>query len=260
MAWPRKNSDRSADAPSGSNGELSAYRELELANPEGRVRLAERWLRRALDRAVDVQTAPAQAYVRRLRSSHPDESPAQVAERLDKNLVRAVGTAGTAAGATATVPGIGTLASFGAIGADAVAFLEAVTFHTIAKATVYGVDVSRRDQRELLVSIILLGSTGNAIVERAAHGRKGKSVARKATELPELGRINSIVFNKLVRGFVFKRLKGSFAKILPAGIGAVLGGWGNVKAGKLMVSRSKEAFGVPPTTWPSTPELEAAKK
>ena len=93
MAWPRKNSDRSADAPSGSDGELSAYRDLELANPEGRVRLAERWLRRALDRAVDVQTAPAQAYVRRLRSSHPDESPAQVAERLDKNLVRAVGKA-----------------------------------------------------------------------------------------------------------------------------------------------------------------------
>lgn len=260
MAWPRsKKTDRSAEIEVPAE-ESTAYRDLELANPEGRVRLTERWLRRALDTAVDVQTKPAQAYVRRLRSSHPDETPAQVSARLDKNLVRAVGTAGTAAGATATVPGIGTLASFGAIGADAVAFLEAVTFHTIAKATVYGVDISRKDQRELLVSIILLGSTGNAIVERAAHGRKGSSVARKATELPEIGRINSIVFNKLVRGFLLKRVKGSFAKILPAGIGAVLGGWGNVKAGRLMVSRSKEAFGVPPTTWPGTPELAAPGK
>lgn len=259
MAWPLKKSDRSAELS--TRDESSAdYRDLELANPDRRVRLAERWLRRALDTAVDVQTTPAQAYARRLHTSHPEETPAQISARLDKNLVRVVGTAGTAAGATATVPGIGTLVSFGAISADAVAFLEAVTFHTIAKATVYGVDVSRKDQRELLVSIILLGSSGNAIVERAAHGRKGRSVARKATELPEIGRVNSIVFNRLVRGFIVKRLKGSFAKILPAGIGAALGGWGNVKAGRLMVSRSKEAFGAPPATWPSTPELASPEK
>ncbi|WP_333617835.1 hypothetical protein [Dietzia sp.] len=272
MAWTKKNSGAGAatggvpDTRDGRDvpGALDAaspegYRKLPLEQASRREKIAERWLRRALDKAVETQKAPAEAYVRHLRSARPEESPAQVVERLDKYFVRAVGGAGTAAGATAMVPGIGTMVAFGAIGADAVAFLEAVTFHSIAKATVYGVDTRTRDQREVLVSIILLGSAGNAIVERASKGRKGASIAKKATELPDLGRVNNFVFRRLVRTFVYKRLKGSMAKVLPAGVGAALGGWSNVKAGKAVVSRSSEAFGPAPTTWPSTPELTAAE-
>lgn len=258
MAWRHGNDEGTGEKA--DDGDAHGYTELPVAANDGHMRMTEKWLRTALDSAINAQRAPAQAYVRHLRASKPNESPARIERRLDANFVRLVGSAGTAAGATAMVPGIGTVLSIGAISADAVAFLEAVTFHTLAKAMIHGVDISRRDQRELLVSIILLGSTGNAIVERAANGRKGRSVAQTATQLPDLGRVNNFVVKRLVRTFVYKRFKGSLVKFLPAGIGAVLGGWGNYKAGKAMVARSNEAFGPAPATWPHTRELEAPRR
>lgn len=235
------------------------YRPIPVEMPKGRRKQLEKWLRKALHQAVGAQTGPAEKYVRNLRSRRPDAGPAEIRQAIDKHFLTLVAAAGTASGATATVPGLGTMAAVGAVTADAAAFLEAVTFHTIATAIVQGVDVNSMEQREILVSIVVLGSSGNAIVQRATKGRKG-SLAKRATQMPDVAQLNNMLLSRLAKKFVLSRLKGSWTKFLPAGIGAVLGGWGNHKAGKLLLNQSREVFGTPPAQWPETPELALQKK
>lgn len=232
------------------------YRRLPVQPADGKTKQLEKVLRRMLNTAVSTQSEPAQAYVRKLRERKPAATPAEIRTTIDNHFLTAVSAAGTAAGATATVPGIGTLAAFGAVTADAAAFLEAVTFHTLATAIVQGVDIRSQDQREILVSIVILGSTGNAIIDRATKGKKG-SAARRATQVPDAGKINNMLMSRMARKFFLSRLKGAWKKFLPVGIGAVLGGWGNHKAGRALLNQSKEVFGPPPAEFPRTPELGA---
>lgn len=249
---PSADDDHLADQP--DLGDAGAYRPIPAELPTGRRKQTEKWLRKVLHRAVGAQTGPAQKYVRNLRARRPDASPAQIRQAIDDHFLTIVTTAGTAAGATATVPGLGTMAAFGAVTADAAAFLEAVTFHTIATAIVQGVDVHAVEQREILVSIVVLGSSGNAIVQRATKGRKG-SLAKRATQVPDMAQLNNVMVSRLAKKFVLSRIKGSWTKFLPIGIGAILGGWGNRKAGRLLLGQSREVFGAPPAQWPNTPEL-----
>ena len=66
-------------------------------------------------------------------------------------------------GATAAVPGLGTIVAFGAIGAESLVFLEAAAFYTLAVAEVHGVDVRHDEHEELLVMTVMLGASGTAI-------------------------------------------------------------------------------------------------
>ncbi len=55
-------------------------------------------------RAVEVQRPLVLRNLNRLRRSHPDETPAQLAERLGKQYLTAVTGGGAAVGGTAVVP------------------------------------------------------------------------------------------------------------------------------------------------------------
>jgi hypothetical protein len=77
----------------------------------------------ALRKAIRSQAGAARAYVRKLRENHPDESPARIRDRLDSRFLSAVTASGAAVGATAAVPGVGTIVAFGAIGAESLVFI-----------------------------------------------------------------------------------------------------------------------------------------
>lgn len=235
-------------------GARDSYRPLAVNPATGKQKQLEKVLRRMLHAAVDSQTGPATAYVRSLRKRKPNAQPAEVRSMIDNHFLTVVSAAGTAAGATATVPGIGTLTAFGAVATEAAAYLEAVTFHTLATAIVQGVDIGSQAQREVLVSVVILGSTGNAIIDRATMGRKG-SAARRATQLSDPATLNNMLISRMVRKFVLNRIKGAWTKFLPVGIGAVLGGWGNLQAGRKLLGQSREVFGPAPAEFPGTPEL-----
>ena len=59
--------------------------------------------------------------------------------------------------------------------------------------------------------------------------------------------------NSLVKGFVRKYLAKRSAlvlgKLVPAGIGAAIGGAGNRAIGKRTITNARDAFGPPPATW-----------
>lgn len=208
-----------------------------------------------LRRAIRKQTGLARAYVRTLRESHPDESPAQIQERLNSRFLTTVTASGAAVGATAAVPGIGTVLAFGAIGAESLVFLEAAAFYTLAVAEVHGVDVRRGEHEELLVMTIMLGASGTALLSNSiASGggsAAGGSLATKTLRMPGLKEINRRMMNRFIRRFAVKRATLAMGKLAPAGIGAAVGGWGNRRLGRTVVETADATFGAAPTAWPA---------
>lgn len=209
----------------------------------------------ALRRAIRTQSGLARSYVRRLRDSHPDESPAQIRTRLDTMFLGAVTASGAAVGATAAVPGIGTLVAFGAIGAESLVFLEAAAFYTLAVAEVHGLDVREGKHEELLVMTVMLGASGTALLANAVSAEtasgSGASLAGRALRVPGLKEINTRMMHRFVRKFAVRRAGLAVGKLAPAGLGAAVGGWGNRKLGRTVVDTADATFGAPPPHWPA---------
>lgn len=207
----------------------------------------------ALRRAIRLQSGTAKAYVRKLREDHPDESPARIRERVDTLFLGAVTASGAAVGSTAAIPGIGTIAAFGAIGAESVLFLEATAFYTLAVAEVHGLDVHSSEHEELLVMTVMLGASGTALLANAVGSSAGSatnvSLASRALRIPGLAEINKRMLNRFVRKFAVKKAGLALGKLAPAGVGAVIGGWGNRKLGRTVVETADATFGAPPGEW-----------
>ncbi len=55
-----------------------------------------------------------------------------------------------------------------------------------------------------------------------------------------------------MKKYALKRGAIAFGKLLPVGIGAVIGGVGNRVMGKKIIANARLAFGNPPPRWPST--------
>ena len=101
-----------------------------------------------LDNGSKLQAPAVAKYVARTRRAHPDESPGQIIERFENTFLTAVTGSGSAVGATAAVPGVGTVASLAAAGAETVFFLEASALLTLAVAAVHGVSPTDTHARE----------------------------------------------------------------------------------------------------------------
>lgn len=205
----------------------------------------------ALRRAIRSQTGLARHYVRKLRENHPDESPAQLRKRLDSRFLMMVTASGATVGATAAVPGIGTVMALGAVGGESLVFLEAAAFYTLAVAEVHGVDVREGEHEELLVMTVMLGASGTAILSDAVGSAGSGSLAWQTRRIPGLKEINRRMMNRFIRKFGVKRASLALGKLAPAGLGAAVGGWGNRKLGRTVVETADATFGAPPQTWPA---------
>jgi hypothetical protein len=73
--------------------------------------------------------------------------------------------------------------------------------------------------------------------------------------LPTLARFNTRMLKYFINRYTVRRGALMFGKMLPVGIGAVVGGAGNRMVGKKIVRNAGQAFGVPPARWPGTLRL-----
>lgn len=218
-----------------------------MAADSGRI---EKALVSILDNGSRLQGPAVEKYVWRIRRAHPDESPAQIVERLEKIFLKAVTGSGGAAGATAAVPGVGTMASVAAVGAETTFFVEASALLTLSVASVHGISVEDHEQRRALVLAVALGESGRQIVHRSlgSPGNIGR-VITSATPGKNLGNLNQMLLKKFVAKFAAKRGAVMLGTLLPAGIGAVIGGTGNRALGRGVVKNARETFGAAPARW-----------
>ncbi|BDH56328.1 hypothetical protein [Tsukamurella sp. PLM1] len=213
-----------------------------------------------IDRTSRLQAPAVARYVASLRADHPDEAPAQIIARLEKRYLLAVTGSGAAVGAAAAVPGVGTVTAMGAVGAETVVFMEASALYALAVAEVYGIPIDDRDLRRALVLTAVLGDAGLGAL-RATVGAKNATLLnlkKNPTSIPGLGNLNKQLMKMFTKRFLAKKSPLVLGKLLPAGIGLVVGAGGNRVLGKGVIRNAREAFGPIPVTWPQ-PQLRVVE-
>ena len=217
---------------------------------------AVRALSAIIERGSRVQVPAIKAYVDRLRKANPDATPAEIVTKLEKYYLAAVMASGAAVGSAAAFPGIGTLAALSAVAGETVVFLEATAVFVLAVAEVHGIPADHRERRRTLVLAVLVGEDSKqAIADLIGRGRtSGAWLAEGAATLPlpAVAQLNSRLLRYFVKRYALRRGALAFGKLLPVGIGAVIGGVGNRMMGKKIVANARKAFGSPPPRWPAT--------
>lgn len=215
---------------------------------------AAKALSQILERSARVQAPAVEAYIQRLRRTNPDASPAEIITKLEKRYLAAVMASGAAVGSAAAFPGIGTIAALSAVAGETVVFLEATALFVLAVAEVHGIPAGHREHRRALVLSVLVGDDSKRAVRdlvgpgRTNGGWLGESTA--TLPLPVVSQLNNRLLKYFVKRYALKRGAIAFGKMLPMGIGAVIGGGGNRLMGKKMINNARTAFGPPPGRWP----------
>lgn len=217
----------------------------------------EKAVRSLLDNASRLQAPAVAQYVDRLRRANPQDSPGQLIDRLSRQYVATVTSSGGAVGATAAVPGVGTITALTAMGAETAFFLEASALYTLAVAAVHGIAPEDHERRRVLVLAVVLGEGGMQIVEqRVGHSARDWPTVL-ANRIPGINSMNDTLLKRFVVQFLAKRSVLAVGKVIPAGIGAAVGGFGNRALGRSIVANAADAFGPPPHSWPHPAVIDA---
>lgn len=229
------------------------------ATDNGKPKASARALARVIERSSRVQAPAAQAYVDRLRHANAGASPAVVVAKLEKRYLAAVTAGGAAVGSAATLPGVGTMGALSAAAGETVVFLEATAFFSLALAAVHGVPLEHRERRRAMVLAVLVGDDSKqALAELLGPGRTSGawlSEGVASMPMPALSRLNSRLLGYAVKRYTLGRSALLFGKLLPVGVGAVIGGIGNRSVGKRIVRNARTAFGPAPARWRVTLRL-----
>jgi hypothetical protein len=215
---------------------------------------AARALSQILERSTRVQAPAIEAYVRRLRRAYADASPTEIVTKLEKRYLAAVMASGAAVGSAAALPGIGTLAAMSAVAGETAVFLEATAVFVLAVAEVHGIGAHHRERRRALVLAVLVGEDSKrAVADLVGPGRtRGAWLSESAVSLPlpTVSQLNNRLLKYFIRRYALRRGTIMVGKMLPMGIGAVVGGGGNRVMGKKITTNTRKAFGAPPSRWP----------
>ncbi|MFD6392630.1 hypothetical protein [Nocardia sp. NPDC060259] len=205
----------------------------------------------ALDKAAHAQTAAVGRYVGWLERRHPDDAPVQTLRRLSRQYLVVVTTSGVVVGLTAAVPGVGTLLGLAATGVDTVVFLEASSVLSVGAAAAYDLDPAD-PRRAQLVSKVVLGDAGTKLLDETAGHKTGQWLSVVTDHIPGLASMPDSPAKRFLVNYLVKRTLLLFGTLIPAGIGAVIGGVGNNALGQMVVANVYRNLGT------GSPEMVAA--
>ncbi|MBL7498313.1 hypothetical protein I6A84_33815 [Frankia sp. CNm7] len=204
-----------------------------------------------LEKALELQAPLTERHVAHLRRNRPDATPHQIVGRLNAELRATTISAGVGVGAAAAAPGVGTGVALAVSGGEAVAFLNATVLYILARAEVQGIEIHDVERRRTLVMAVMLGDAGATGIGQVAE-RTGQHWARQIVRGIPQSKINAV--NKVLgRHFVTKygTKKGIvvLGKVVPFGIGAVIGGTANGLFSQGIIKAADRAFGTPSQSW-----------
>ncbi|MEU5261583.1 hypothetical protein [Amycolatopsis sp. NPDC021455] len=208
-----------------------------------------------LDKAIGLQTPLVRKNIARARQRNPEATPAEVVRALERMYLSALASTGAAVGATAAAPAVGTGVALALSAGEAFSSLELSTLFVLSVAEVHGVRLDEIERRRTLVMGILLGQSGsNAIVGKVAE-RTGQHWARQLVSkvpMATLHQINRVLGRNFVTKYGTKQGIIVLGRVVPFGIGAVIGGGANATVAALAVRAARRAFGPAPQSWPET--------
>lgn len=204
-----------------------------------------------LDRAVVVPSAIVRGQVDRIRLKHPDATPQQVIEILEKRYLLTVTSTGGAVGAAAAFPAVGTGTAIALTTSQVGTFLATSAILALAVADVHGVEIDDVPRRRTLVLAALLGEQGSVVVEEEVGVGTLFWARSVLTRLP-LTTVRSVNLALAKRVASYGAKRGSlvfFGRLAPFGIGAVIGWTGARAMGTTMVGGVRRAFGPAPAAF-----------
>ena len=215
---------------------------------------------RGFDKLLTTQRPVVLAHVRSIRKMHPDASPARVIQILERRYLAAITTGGAGVGVAAVFPGIGTAISLGLTGVETAGFLETTALFAQSVTEIHGIAVTDPDRARTVVMAMILGTSGAELVRNLTAQATGEGVPRSrfwgdviGRNLPQavVGQVADRMQKAFLRRFVHNTAAGAVGRLLPFGIGAVIGGTGNHLLGRKVVTSSRMAFGPSPATFPA---------
>lgn len=221
---------------------------------------------RGFDRLLTTQRPAVLAHVRNVRRKHPQASPEEIIRILEKHYLAAVTAGGAGVGAAAVIPGVGTGVSLALTSVETGVFLEVSALFAQSVTEIHGIAVTDPDRARTIVMAMMLGTTGAELVRSLAAQATGRGVPRTAfwgdiigRSVPQafMGQIADRVKRAFVTRFVRNTSTGAIGRLMPFGIGAVIGGTASHLLGRKIVASARAAFGSPPAFFP--PNLEQLK-
>ena len=218
---------------------------------------------RGIDRLLTVQRPAVLAHIRGIRKKHPTAGPEDVIRILERRYLIAVTGGGAGVGAAAVVPGVGTGVSFALTGVETAAFLETSALFAQSVTEIHGIAVTDPDRARTIVMAMMLGTSGADLVRNLAAQATGKGVPLTrfwgdviGRNVPQafMGQIADQVKRRFIRRFATNATAGAFGRLIPFGIGAVIGGTASNMLGRKIVQSSREAFGPAPASFPGSLE------
>lgn len=210
---------------------------------------------KGFDRLLTTQRPVVLAHIRSIRKRHPEASPARIIQILERRYVIAVTSGGAGVGAAAVIPGVGTGISLVLTGVETAGFLETTALFAQSVTEVHGIAVTDPDRARTIVMAMMLGTSGADLVRNLAAQATGKGVPQSkfwgdviGRNVPQafVGQIADRVQKAFLRRFARNTATGAVGRILPFGIGAVVGGTANNMLGRKVVASSRTAFGPSP--------------
>lgn len=211
-------------------------------------------IEKTLDRVMSVQRPVVLAHLNGLRAKHPDASPAELTAMLERRYLAAVTASGTATGAAAVIPAVGTVTALALSGAETVAFLEATALFAQSLSELHGIAVDDPERARALVLAMMLGREGSQIIKQWGLEALNEDMTRNsywgeivANQVPQaiVGPLLNRLKNAFMRRFAARQGAHIIGRALPYGIGAVIGGVGNNLLGRRIVQASRDAFPAP---------------
>lgn len=220
----------------------------------------------ALERLLSVQRPVVLAHIRRIRRANPTASPAEIISILERHYLNTVTLAGAGVGAAAVVPGIGMVAALSLSAVETAGFLEVSALFAQSVTEVHGIATDDPERANTLVMSLMLGGAGADLVKQLA-GQVGGGGTRTAfwgdlvtSSLPmaAVDQVRKRIQRMFLKRFVVRQGASVFGRLIPFGIGAVVGGTGNRLLGRRVIDSAREAFGPVPTTF--SPALAALEQ
>jgi len=213
-----------------------------------------------IDRVLTVQRPVVLAHIRAIRAGKPDASPEEVIRTLERRYLAAVTSGGALVGASSVVPAIGTGAALALSTVETAGFLEASALYAQSVTEVHGIAVDDPDRARALVMTLILGTAGTDLVRQLAGQAAGTGPARTTfwgelvtKNLPQaaMGQIANQIKRTFVKRFALTQGTNIVGRMIPFGIGAVVGGTGNHLLGRQIIRGSRTAFPPPPLVFPA---------
>lgn len=220
-----------------------------------------------LDRIMSAHRPAVLAHLRGIRARHPQASPEAVQRILERRYLTTVTASGAGVGVAAAVPAVGTGAALALSGAETVLFLESTALFAQSVAELHGIAVEDPDRGRALVLAMVVGGPAQELITQFTGQATGKGPAKQefwgAMIAKNLPRTAVIQFMDRVRKVYLPRMLASagggiVGRVLPFGVGAVVGGTANQLLGRRVVKTARTAFGPAPLVFPAStvPKVE----